>query len=85
MHFLEANKAHWLVNEVRQYWKRGSAHDVTSRTHGDAGRAGVLLRSARWQNSCSRLPVYHADRPETGDNRAPPTIEHSAMNFGPYR
>jgi len=20
--FLEANKAHWLVNEIRQYWKR---------------------------------------------------------------
>src|SRR5258708_12237359 len=31
--FLEANKAHWLVNEVRQYWKRVLKRiDVTSRT-----------------------------------------------------
>src|SRR6476659_6706938 len=31
--FLEANKAHWLVNEIRQYWKRVLKRiDVTSRT-----------------------------------------------------
>jgi benzoyl-CoA-dihydrodiol lyase len=31
--FLEANKSHWLVNEVRQYWKRVLKRiDVTSRT-----------------------------------------------------
>jgi benzoyl-CoA-dihydrodiol lyase len=31
--FLETNKAHWLVNEVRQYWKRVLKRiDVTSRT-----------------------------------------------------
>src|SRR3982075_2251214 len=28
--FLEANKAHWLVNEIRQYWERGLQRvDVT--------------------------------------------------------
>ena len=31
--FLEANKAHWLVNEIRHYWKRVLKRiDVTSRT-----------------------------------------------------
>src|ERR1700712_4333184 len=31
--FLETNKAHWLVNEIRQYWKRVLKRvDVTSRT-----------------------------------------------------
>src|SRR5258708_13946819 len=31
--FLEANKAHWLVNEIRHYWKRGLKRiDVTHRT-----------------------------------------------------
>ena len=31
--FLEANKAHWLVSEIRQYWKRVLKRiDVTSRT-----------------------------------------------------
>src|SRR5580698_8240241 len=31
--FLEANRAHWLVNEVRHYWKRVLKRvDVTSRT-----------------------------------------------------
>src|ERR1700722_16074854 len=30
--FLDANKAHWLVNEIRQYWKRVLKRiDVTSR------------------------------------------------------
>src|ERR1700712_2201548 len=33
--FLEANKAHWLVNEIRQYWKRVLKRvDVTSRPLG---------------------------------------------------
>ena len=31
--FLERNKAHWLVNEIRQFWKRVLKRiDVTSRT-----------------------------------------------------
>src|SRR4029079_5782321 len=31
--FLDANKAHWLVNEIRHYWKRVLKRiDVTSRT-----------------------------------------------------
>src|SRR6201992_1716515 len=31
--FLDANKSHWLVNEIRQYWKRVLKRiDVTSRT-----------------------------------------------------
>ncbi len=70
--FLEANKAHWLVNEIRQYWKRVLKRiDVTS--------VGTLAEL-----------VFAADRSymligqKQGDNRAPPTIELSAMNFGPY-
>src|SRR5262249_2281158 len=31
--FLDANKSHWLVNEIRHYWKRVLKRiDVTSRT-----------------------------------------------------
>src|SRR6201747_2765255 len=42
--FLEANKTHWLVNEIRQYWKRGLKRvDVTSRTLGTLVEPGSCL------------------------------------------
>src|SRR6185312_16299134 len=69
--FLEANKAHWLVNEIRHYWKRVLKRiDVTSRTLAElvfaADRSYMLIGSRQ------------------GDNRAPPAIQLTAMNFGPY-
>jgi benzoyl-CoA-dihydrodiol lyase len=83
--FLEANKAHWLVNEVRQYWKRVLKRiDVTSRT-----LVTLVEPGSCFAGTLAEL-VFAADRSymligqKRGDNRAPPTIELSAMNFGPY-
>jgi benzoyl-CoA-dihydrodiol lyase len=83
--FLEANKAHWLVNEIRQYWKRVLKRiDVTSRT-----LVTLVEPGSCFAGSLAEL-VFAADRSymligqKQGDNRAPPTIELSAMNFGPY-
>src|SRR3982750_3690897 len=83
--FLEANKAHWLVNEIRQYWKRVLKRiDVTSRT-----LVTLVEPGSCFVGTLAEL-VFAADRPymligqKQGDNRAPPTIELSAMNFGPY-
>jgi len=83
--FLEANKAHWLVNEVRQYWKRVLKRiDVTSRT-----LVTLVEPGSCFVGTLAEL-VFAADRSymligqKQGDNRAPPTIELSAMNFGPY-
>ncbi|MBN8992397.1 MAG: benzoyl-CoA-dihydrodiol lyase [Rhizobiales bacterium] len=83
--FLEANKAHWLVNEIRQYWKRVLKRiDVTSRT-----LVTLVEPGSCFVGTLAEL-VFAADRSymligqKQGDNRAPPTIELTAMNFGPY-
>jgi benzoyl-CoA-dihydrodiol lyase len=83
--FLEANKAHWLVNEIRQYWKRVLKRiDVTSRT-----LVALVEPGSCFAGTLAEL-VFAADRSymligsRQGDNRSPPTIELSALNFGPY-
>jgi benzoyl-CoA-dihydrodiol lyase len=83
--FLEANKAHWLVNEIRHYWKRVLKRiDVTSRT-----LVTLVEPGSCFAGTLAEL-VFAADRSymlvgsRGGDNRAPPAIILSAMNFGPY-
>jgi len=83
--FLEANKAHWLVNELRHYWKRVLKRiDVTSRTLVTLVEAGSCF-----VGTLAEL-VFAADRSymligsRQGDNRPPPALQLSAMNFGPY-
>jgi benzoyl-CoA-dihydrodiol lyase len=83
--FLEANKAHWLVNEIRHYWKRVLKRiDVTSRT-----LVTLVEPGSCFVGTLAEL-VFAADRSymligsHQGDNRPPPAIELSAMNFGPY-
>jgi benzoyl-CoA-dihydrodiol lyase len=83
--FLEANKAHWLVNEIRHYWKRVLKRiDVTSRT-----LVTLVEPGSCFVGTLAEL-VFAADRAymligsRQGDNRPPPAIELSAMNFGPY-
>src|SRR5580704_10874823 len=83
--FLEANKAHWLVNEIRQYWKRVLKRiDVTSRT-----LVTLVEPGSCFAGTLAEL-VFAADRSymligsRQGDNRPPPSLQLSAMNFGPY-
>jgi benzoyl-CoA-dihydrodiol lyase len=83
--FLEVNKAHWLVNEIRHYWKRVLKRiDVTSRT-----LVTLVEPGSCFAGTLAEL-VFAADRSymligtRQGDNRPPPSIELSAMNFGPY-
>ena len=82
---LETHKAHWLVNEIRQYWKRVLKRiDVTSRT-----LVTLVEPGSCFAGTLAEL-VFAADRSymligsRQGDNRAAPAIELSAMNFGPY-
>jgi benzoyl-CoA-dihydrodiol lyase len=82
---LEANKSHWLVNEIRQFWKRVLKRiDVTSRT-----LVTLVEPGSCFVGTLAEL-VFAADRSymligsRQGDNRPPPAIELSAMNFGPY-
>jgi benzoyl-CoA-dihydrodiol lyase len=83
--FLEANKAHWLVNEIRQYLKRVLKRiDVTSRT-----LVTLVEPGSCFAGTLAEL-VFAADRSymligsRQGDNRPPPALQLSAMNFGPY-
>jgi benzoyl-CoA-dihydrodiol lyase len=83
--FLEANKSHWLVNEIRQYWKRVLKRiDVTSRT-----LVALVEPGSCFVGTLAEI-VFAADRSymligsRQGDNRPPPTIELTALNFGPY-
>ena len=83
--FLEANKTHWLVNEIRQYFKRVLKRiDVTSRT-----LVTLVEPGSCFAGTLAEL-VFAADRSymligsRQGDNRPPPAIQLSAMNFGPY-
>ncbi|MCP9628147.1 2,3-epoxybenzoyl-CoA dihydrolase [Rhodopseudomonas palustris] len=83
--FLEANKAHWLVNEIRHYWKRVLKRvDVTSRT-----LVTLVEPGSCFAGTLAEL-VFAADRSymligtREGDNRPAPMLTLSAMNFGPY-
>ncbi len=83
--FLDANKAHWLVNEVRQFWKRVLKRiDVTSRT-----LVTLVEPGSCFAGTLAEL-VFAADRSymligsRQGDNRPPPALQLSSMNFGPY-
>jgi len=83
--FLDAHRTHWLVNEIRHYWKRVLKRvDVTSRT-----LVTLVEPGSCFAGTLAEL-VFAADRSymligsRQGDNRPPPAIALSAMNFGPY-
>ena len=83
--FLEQNKAHWLVNEIRHYWKRVLKRiDVTSRT-----LVTLVEPGSCFAGTLAEL-VFAADRSymligsRQGGNRPPPAIQVTATNFGAY-
>jgi benzoyl-CoA-dihydrodiol lyase len=83
--FLEANKSHWLVNEIRQYWKRVLKRiDVTSRT-----LVTLVEPGSCFVGTLAEI-VFVADRSymligsRQGDNRPPPTMELTPLNFAAY-
>src|SRR5438477_3363026 len=83
--FLEANKEHWLVNEIRQYWKRVLKRiDVTSRTLVTLVEPGSCFAGTLAELVFAAGRSYMLIGSRQGDNRPPPSIELSAMNFGPY-
>jgi benzoyl-CoA-dihydrodiol lyase len=83
--FLEAHREHWLVNEIRHYWKRVLKRiDVTSRT-----LVTLVEPGSCFAGTLAEL-VFAADRSymlvgqRQGDNRPPPALHLSALNFGAY-
>jgi len=82
---LEAHKAHWLVNEIRHNWKRVLKRiDVTSRTLVTLVEPGSCFVGTLAELVLAADRSYMLIGSRDGDNRAPPAIVLSAMNFGPY-
>jgi benzoyl-CoA-dihydrodiol lyase len=83
--FLEANKTHWLVNEIRQYWKRVLKRiDVTSRTLVALVEPGSCFVGTLAELLLAADRSYMLIGSRQGDNRAAPTVQLSALNFGAY-
>jgi benzoyl-CoA-dihydrodiol lyase len=83
--FLEANKHHWLANEIRHYWKRVLKRiDLTSRT-----LVAMIEPGSCFAGTLAEL-VFAADRSymligeRQGGNRKPATIVLGEANFGAY-
>jgi len=83
--FLEAHKDHWLVNEIRHYWKRVLKRvDLTSRT-----LVAMVEPGSCFVGTLAEL-VFAADRSymligeKQGDNRPPAEIALTQANFGAY-
>ena len=84
-HFLDANKDHWLVREIRHLWKRVLKRiDVTSRS-----LVTLIEPGSCFAGTLAELP-FASDRSymflgqREGDNRPPATITLTDANFGPY-
>src|SRR6202000_601890 len=83
--FLEAHKAHWLVNEIRQYWKRVLKRiDVTSRTLVALVEPGSCFAGTLCELVLAADRSYMLIGSRQGDNRSPPSLQLSAMNFGAF-
>jgi benzoyl-CoA-dihydrodiol lyase len=83
--FLEANKGDWLVNEIRQYWKRVLKRvDVTSRTLVTLVEPGSCFTGLLAELVLAADRSYMLIGTFEGDNRPAPTMALTAANFGPY-
>ncbi|HET7491900.1 MAG TPA: 2,3-epoxybenzoyl-CoA dihydrolase, partial [Bradyrhizobium sp.] len=71
--FLEANKSHWLVNEIRQFWKRVLKRiDVTSRTLVTLVEPGSCFAGTLAELVFASDRSYMLIGSRQGDNRPPP-------------
>jgi benzoyl-CoA-dihydrodiol lyase len=83
--FLDANGRHWLVREIRNYWKRVLKRiDVTSRSLVALVEPGSCFVGtlAEIVLACDRSFMFAGTA--KGDNRPPAVITLSGANFGPY-
>jgi benzoyl-CoA-dihydrodiol lyase len=84
-HFLDANKDHWLVREIRHLWKRVLKRvDLTSRS-----LVALIEPGSCFAGTLAELP-FASDRSymllgrRDGDNKPPATIALTPANFGAY-
>ena len=82
---LEAHREHWLVNEIRQYWKRVLKRiDVTSRTLVAAIEPGSCFSGTLAELAFAADRAYMLIGERQGENRPPAALALSPLNFGAY-
>jgi benzoyl-CoA-dihydrodiol lyase len=83
--FLDDNRAHWLVNEIRHFWKRVLKRiDVTSRTLVTLVEPGSCFVGTLAELVFASDRSYMLIGSREGDNRPPPKLQLTALNFGAY-
>jgi benzoyl-CoA-dihydrodiol lyase len=83
--FLDANKNHWLVREVRHLWKRVLKRiDLTSRSLVTLIEPGSCFAGTLAEIAFASDRSYMLIGAREGDNKAPATIALGEANFGAY-
>jgi benzoyl-CoA-dihydrodiol lyase len=83
--FLDANKDHWLVREIRNYWKRVLKRvDLTSRSLVTLIEPGSCFAGTLAELAFASDRSYMFLGTRDGDNRPPAAIVLTDANFGPY-
>jgi benzoyl-CoA-dihydrodiol lyase len=83
--FLDANKDHWLVREVRHLWKRVLKRiDLTSRSLVTLIEPGSCFAGTLAEIAFASDRSYMLIGAREGDNKAPATIALGEANFGAY-
>jgi benzoyl-CoA-dihydrodiol lyase len=84
-HFLDANKDHWFVREIRHYWKRVLKRvDLTSRSLVTLIEPGSCFAGTLAELAFASDRSYMFLGQREGDNKPPATLTLGAANFGPY-
>ncbi|HML07827.1 MAG TPA: 2,3-epoxybenzoyl-CoA dihydrolase [Xanthobacteraceae bacterium] len=84
-HFLDANKDHWLVREIRHLWKRVLKRiDLTSRSLVTLLEPGSCFVGTLAEISFASDRSYMLIGARGGDNKPPATMALADANFGAY-
>jgi benzoyl-CoA-dihydrodiol lyase len=83
--FLDANKDHWLVREIRHLWKRVLKRiDLTSRSLVTLIEPGSCFAGTLAEIAFASDRSYMLIGSRDGDNKPPAAMALAAANFGPY-
>jgi benzoyl-CoA-dihydrodiol lyase len=83
--FLDANKDHWLVREIRHFWKRVLKRvDLTSRSLVTLIEPGSCFAGTLAELAFASDRSYMFLGAREGDNKPPAAIALAEANFGPY-
>jgi benzoyl-CoA-dihydrodiol lyase len=84
-HFLDANADHWLVREIRHFWKRVLKRvDLTSRSLVTLIEPGSCFAGTLAELAFASDRSYMFLGSREGDNKPPAAIVLAGANFGPY-